>query len=198
MLPVNLLSLTRPGTITYLDINGVQWELWLSQIRTDAIMSDVWQYIDPSIPDNQIPRLTPPPPATPATTDIVRIFAENDNDDNNNNNNNKAAVSWAVAALVQDCVREWKLYDEKMEALRVIRAFILCTTPAQWTMHWGVVGGGPFVDVRAFLASLSARVGVIRANRQRQQQRFSGGSGGGGNMAVAPEHFIPPLNGVWE
>jgi hypothetical protein len=156
MIPINLLSLLRPPTATILDLRGVQWESWLAQIRTEAIISNVWQYIDPAILDNQILPLLAPPPAIPPHFDISRLFvAENDDRDDNNN---KAAKEWIIAALIHDRTRDWKIYDEKMDSLRVIRAFILWTAPVQWTTYDGVVGGGPFASVRSLLVFLSSRI----------------------------------------
>jgi hypothetical protein len=200
MHPLSLPYLIRPPTAITLDLHGVQWEAWLSQIRTDAIICDVWQYIDPAIPDHLIPAFTPPPAALPAAAAAAHHGhnpAYEDAAGPNPSNN------WpTTTAHANDRIREWKIYDDKMDALRIIRAFIIWTAPVQWMIYEGVVGGGPFGDVRMLLAFLGARVRAIRDQMasQQRQQRFAGGAaarapwGGGSNTgAAAPQgHYVFP------
>lgn len=109
----------------------------------------------------------------------------------------KAERQYLLATLRHDREREWKIYDEKRDSLRVIRAYVLATAPAKWVTYDddGVVGGGSYKDVRRLLVELRERVADVRAARalrwqrvrvqelQRQQelqQRGAGASAGAG------------------
>jgi hypothetical protein len=134
----------------------------------------------PAIPMDQIPALNPPAAIPTQGFFFTREDVEEDND---NNNNFKVASDWAVSRiLAYDRVREWRLYDEAMYSLRVIRAFILATVPVGWVTYQGVFGRGPL----GLLGSLSERVAVSRVNRrnwvmQGAQGRAGGGGGSGGS-----------------
>lgn len=216
MLPLNLLSLLRLPQILTLDLTAVNWEAWLTLIRTEAIISNVWQYIDPSIPDEQAMPLLAPRAAIPLPADIAHLFASagaavnhdyaQDQDQNQgqdegegdaaDDNVKKVKRQYLLATLRHDREREWKIYDEKRDSLRVIRAYVLATAPAKWVTYNddGTVGGGPHKDVRKLLVELREKVAEVRTGRalrwqrvrqQELQQRGAGGGAGAGAVGVS-------------
>jgi hypothetical protein len=99
------------------------WDTWIYVIRTEADMTDVWQYIDPDLPSQPIHRLVPTKPSIPTVQDVKpsAVTYEDLND--------RELIQ--LDMLREDYKIRWREYDRTSSALANINQAILHSISAR-------------------------------------------------------------------